>query len=124
MHQASRKCAADVLHGAEEAEEPLDEEGQEEEGQEDVPATRPEQVAPHTKQSPAKQQADRLTSNQVQKNKGLQKQRESLKAGVVAWHNIGAVIKLYFVCCLYAVTYAGLAEVSQSTKLCVADVPV
>ena len=97
MHQASRKCAADVLRGAE---EPLDEEGQEEEGQGVVPAPRPEQVAPQTKQSPAKQQADRLTSNQVQKNKGLQKQRESLKAGVVAWHNIGAAIELIlFVAC-------------------------
>ena len=42
----------------------------------------PQQVSPR-QAVPAKPQAAQLTRNQVQKNKGLQKQRESLKAGIV-----------------------------------------
>lgn len=55
---------------------------QEEAEQEDVSiqAAVPQQVA-MTQQTSPKVQAARLTNSQVQKNKGLQIQRESLKAG-------------------------------------------
>ena len=89
MHQAChRHAAADLPEDTTEHLDKEEQEEQEENGQEVVPAAaRPEQFAIQIRQSPAKQQADRLISNQVQRNKGLQTQWQSLRAGVEARHS-------------------------------------
>lgn len=74
----------------------VDENTKEEVEEEDAPAeAAPQQVVQQGQASPTKPEAARLTNNQVQKNKGLQKQRESLKAGGSTCLSSGLHISLY-----------------------------